>query len=64
MNETIKIWLEKLYENEIEETKGTLDNEILWAMAQGDKEQVSIHFENIALLKEYIEVLKELKNNI
>lgn len=61
MNETVKIWLEKLGNptveellSEIEEVEGTISNERLWAHAD------SIHEENIIVLLEYLEVLNEM----
>lgn len=30
MHETVKIWLEELYKKEIEDAKGTIENEHLW----------------------------------
>jgi len=64
MNETVKIWLEKLgnptieeIKVEIEEVKGTISNEKLWALAD------DIHYENIVVLEEYLEVLEEMLNN-
>ena len=42
---------------EIDEVKGTISNEKLWALAD------DIHYENIAVLEEYLEVLEEMLNN-
>lgn len=65
MNETVKIWLEKLgnptaeeIKAEIEEVKGTIANEKLWAYAD------NIHYDNIAALEEYREVLEEMLQKI
>jgi hypothetical protein len=59
MNETVKIWLEELYKNEIEEAKGTISNEHLWELGYDGNEPVNPHTENIMALEEYIEVLEE-----
>lgn len=69
-NETINIWLEillaehnkkelseltaKEIQAEIEETKGTIENEELWAKSD------TIHLENLKILNEYLERLKNL----
>lgn len=60
-NEPIKIWLEELgdptieeIKSEIEEVKGTISNEKLWALSD------DIHYENIEVLEEYLEVLTEI----
>ena len=58
MNETIKNWLEELYKNEIEEIKGTIDNERIWELGY-DGEEPNPYTENINILKEYLEVLEE-----
>ncbi len=64
MNETVKIWLEELgnptaeeIKIEIEEVKGAISNEKLWALTD------DIHYENIALLEEYLKVLEEMLND-
>lgn len=58
MDEMIKFWLIDLYEREIEEAKGTIDNESLWSLGyDGDGENP--HPENIQRLKEYVEILEE-----
>lgn len=59
MNETVKIWLEELYKKEIEETKGTIENEHLWELGYNGNEPINLHTENVEVLKEYIEVLEE-----
>ena len=58
MNETVKIWLEELYKKEIEDAKGTIENEHIWELGY-DGEEPNPHTENIEVLKEYIEVLEE-----
>ena len=70
MNETVKIWLDDLLKStgkstteqltreeilaEIEEIRGTISNERLWARAD------PIHEENIVVLIEYLIVLEGL----
>lgn len=65
MNETVKIWLEKLGTptrekvlDEIEQVKGTISNEKLWALTD------DIHYENIRVLTEYLEELNEILENL
>ena len=58
MNETVRIWLEELYKNEIEEVKGAIDNERIWELGY-DGEEPNPHTENIEVLEEYLEVLEE-----
>lgn len=59
MNETVKIWLESLYEKEIEEAKGTIENESMWELGYAGEEPYNPHTENIETLREYISVLEE-----
>lgn len=61
MNETVHNWLAKLnnptvkeIKAEIEEVKGTISNEKLWALAE------DIHYENIAVLEEYLKILERM----
>lgn len=58
MNETIKIWLEKLYKNEIQEVRGTISNEHIWELGYNGQEPINPHTENIEVLKEYIKILE------
>ena len=58
MNETVKIWLEGLYESEIRETKVAIENEYTWELGYDGKEP-NPHSENIKQLKEYLEILEE-----
>lgn len=65
MNEIIKEWLKQLYEQAIVGTKIDIDilNNHLWELGY-DGEESNPHTEEIELLKEYIEVLKELKEGV
>ena len=57
MNETIRLWLEQLYEEGIEEAKATIANERLWANGIDDEEVAQVHLDNISQLEEYIQIL-------
>ena len=64
MNETVKIWLEELGNPtpekimvEIEEVKGAIRNEKLWALGTPENED---HEQNMEILEEYLEELKSL----
>lgn len=59
MNETVKVWLEELYKKEIEEVKGTIENEKMWELGYDGKEPFNPHTDNIMVLEEYVKVLKE-----
>ena len=59
MNETVRIWFEELYQNEIEEAKEAISNEHLWELGYDGSEPINPHTENIKVLKEYIETLEE-----
>lgn len=67
MNETVKIWLEKLgnpteekIKIEIEEVKGTISNEHLCELGYDGKEPSNPHTENIEVLMEYLDILEEM----
>lgn len=64
MNEMIKFWLTKLYENEIDETQATISNENLWMLGSKTKEEEQMHLDNMENLNEYIATLKTLLNDI
>ena len=64
MNERIKFWLIDMYEENIEDAKGTIRNEEMWAKGSSSKEEEQMHLDNIAVLQDYITVLEELKENV
>lgn len=59
MHETVKIWLEELYKNKIEEVKEVIEYEQLWELGYDEEEPINFHTGNIEVLKEYLEVLEE-----
>ena len=61
--ETIKFWLEQLYDREIKEAYGTISNEHIWEIGY-DGEEPNPHTENIKQLQEYIRVLDKLKGGL
>ena len=60
MHETVKNWLEELYKKEIDDAKGTIENERLWELGYEGEEDWNPHTENIEILSEYIEILEEM----
>lgn len=64
MNETVRIWFEELYKKEIEEAKGTIENEHLWELGYDGNEPINPHTENIMVLEEYIFLLEEKLNEL
>lgn len=64
MNEMIKFWLRAMYEENIEDAKGTIENEKLWAKGSSSKEEEQMHLDNIAVIQDYICVLEELRENV
>lgn len=61
MSETVAIWLSDLLDNEIKDIEGTIENEKLWVVGSSTEEEKLMMEDNIALHKEYIEVLKQIK---
>lgn len=64
MNETIKLWLANLYEKEIEDVKRTISNNHLCILSASTKDNEHMFVQNEMDMKEYIEVLEELKREI
>lgn len=64
MNEMIKYWLINLYESEIEEVEGTISNNKLLIYGAKNADEEHMFIQNEMDMREYIDVLKELKNNI
>ena len=64
MNEMIKYWLNAMYDENIEDAKGTIRNEEMWAKGSPSREEEQMHLDNIADIQEYITVLEELKENV
>ena len=58
MSETVKIWLIRLYEKEINESKVAISNEHIWELGYNGKEP-NPHTNNICDIQEYISVLEE-----
>ena len=63
MNEMIKFWLTDLYEREIEEIKGTISNNRLCILGAANEEE-HMFIQNEMDMREYLEVLEELKKKV
>ncbi len=64
MNEMIKFWLTDLYNEAIEETKGTIANNHLCILGAANADEERMFIQNETDMKAYIEVLKELKKKV
>lgn len=64
MNEMIKFWLTDLYEREIEEIKGTISNNRLCILGAADEEEERMFIQNEVDMREYLDVLEELKKKV
>ena len=64
MNEMVKYRLIQLYEKEIEEVKGAISNNKLYIYSAANADEEHMFIQNEMDMREYIDVLKELKNNI
>ena len=62
MSDTVILWMQNLYDREIEEAKETIKNEEL--MSLGYEGSENPHIINIQKLKEYISKLNELKSSL
>jgi len=65
MDAIIKEWLDNLDKSkigdEIEQTKGAIANERLWANGAPDEETAAMHEANIERYEEYIRILEGMK---
>ena len=64
MNELIKFWLTDLYEREIDDIKGTISNNHLCILGAANEEEERMFIQNEMDMREYLEVLEELKKKI
>lgn len=58
-----KSWLSQMYQREIEETQGMLENERIWlagAEREGNEEAIACHKQNIVNIHEYLQTLADL----
>ena len=62
-NETIAIWLNDLFQKEIEEAESAADNEDIFALGSSG-EDARLHKENAELNRTYVEILKYASNQI
>lgn len=59
--ETVKIWLEELFNNELMEVQGSISNENIFLLGSKDEESQKCHARNIETLGEYFNILTNLK---
>ena len=64
MNETVKIWLENLINEEMDDVLGTIKNSKIWLLGSNNKEDFQAQLDNLSLYNEYLIALKTLKNRI
>lgn len=64
MNETVKIWLEGLINEEIDEVLDDIENRKSWCLGISDKEALQILLDRLCLDNDYLTALKILKNRI
>ena len=64
MNEMIKFWLTDLYEREIDDIKGTISNNHLCILGAANEEEERMFIQNEMDMREYLEVLEELKKKV
>ena len=64
MNETVKIWLENLINEKINEVQSKVKDSAAWLLKSCDKDTLQIELDNLSLYNEYLIALKKLKNRI
>ena len=63
MDEMVKIWVQNLYNEEIDNATKAISNERLWLKGSTTAEEQNSHIENIRRYEEYIETLEGLKES-
>jgi hypothetical protein len=58
MDETVKIWFQNLYSEEISEVQGAISNERIWEKGYDGKEP-NPHTNNLKILYEYLQMLED-----
>jgi hypothetical protein len=64
MSDLMKIRLSAMLDTEIEQVKGMISNEALWAHGSETEEQAQMHTENIENLEEYKQLLIEMQEQV
>ena len=63
MDEMVKMWVQALYADEIDNATKTISNERLWLKGCSTAMEQYAHMENIKRYEEYIETLEGLKES-
>ena len=63
MDEMVKMWIQALYADEIDNATQAISNERLWLKGSTTAKEQNSHMENIRRYEEYIETLEGLKEN-
>ena len=63
MDEMVKIWVQNLYNEEIDNATKAISNERLWLKGSTTTKEQNSHIENIKRYEEYIETLEGLKES-
>ena len=63
MDEMVKIWVQNLYIDEIDNATQAISNERLWLKGSAIVTEQNAHMENIRRYEEYIETLEGLKES-
>ena len=58
MDEMVKIWVQNLYNEEIDNATKAISNERLWLKGSATATEQNTHMENIRRYEEYIETLE------
>ena len=63
MDEMVKMWVQILYTDEIDNALKAISNERLWLMGSATVTEQNAHMVNIKRYEEYIETLEGLKES-
>ena len=54
-------WLARLYDEEIKDVEGDIQNETIWALSSTNEFDSGMHFQNVTNKQAYLEKLRELR---
>ena len=55
-------WLARLYDEEIKDVEGDIQNETIWALSSTNEFDSGMHLQNVANKQAYLEKLRELRD--
>lgn len=64
MSEIVKIWLEDMFDQELEEIEGSIENNKVWLKGAATPEEADETKRTIAYLEEYRDAIKNFQTQV